>query len=82
MKKLSTTISSERDIIHKLELRIDRAKCFYNYMESLYEPLLIEANHRKLDPIWLTHPLREQKEDFLSNCNYALQSARRNYSKT
>lgn len=51
-------------------------------MESLYEPLLIEANHRKLDPIWLTHPLREQKEDFLSNCNYALQSARRNYSKT
>ncbi|KHF76915.1 hypothetical protein PJ15_2620 [Acinetobacter sp. neg1] len=81
MKRLSTTISSERDIIHKLELRIERAKCFYNYMENLYEPLLIEANHRKLDPIWLTHPLKEQKDGFYSNCEYAMQSAIRNYPK-
>lgn len=81
MKRLSTVIASERDIIHKLELRIERAKCFYNYMENLYEPLLVEANHRKLDPIWLTHPLREQKETFYSNCEYAMQSAIRNYAK-
>ena len=50
-------------------------------MENLYEPLLVEANHRKLDPIWLTHPLREQKETFYSNCEYAMQSAIRNYAK-
>lgn len=79
LKEISQNIQNERDVVAKIQLRIERVKIFYNYILSLYNPVHEEAKKRSLDHIWLTNPLAEMKTELDTNCSKVLNSARRNY---
>lgn len=79
LKKLSDVIKEERDTIRRLKARISRAKRFYDYNQELYALILDEAQRRNLTSEWCSNPLNEMKEKLNSNCDFALNSAKRHY---
>lgn len=81
LKSISSSIQEERDIVRKINQRIDRIKIFYELMISQYSILLSEATKRGLDPIWLSNPLIEMKDTLWGNCDKAYTSANRIYGE-
>jgi len=81
LKGLSQAITEERNVVEKIKLRVDRAKVFYEFMESQYEPILNEASKRGLESIWLGNPLKEMHHALEENLNAAILSAEKNYGK-
>lgn len=79
LKSKTQEIQSEKDVVERLEMRVERVRCFYGYMISLYQPLVSEGHLRSLDSSWLTNPLLEQSEALESNFKRAIDSAKRNY---
>ena len=79
IKATTEEVYSERDVVRRLEKRIQRARSFYEYIEDLYAPLRGESIRRGLSAEWCGNPLEEMKADFERNTDYALKSAKRNY---
>ena len=76
---LSQSIKEERDVLTRLGLRIERVKSFFEYVISLMDPIVAEAQRRGLMAEWCSNPLREINEQLLDDCDRALQSASRHY---
>ena len=71
--------NSSHDVVKRIEHRIERAICFYDYMISLYSPILEEASRRTLSKEWRTNPLTEARAELMENLEKARNSAVRNY---
>jgi uridine kinase len=80
LKKLSEIIKEERNTIKRLEARIKRVKLFYDYNQELYNIILAEAERRILTSEWCSNPLSEMKDKLYANCDFAITSAKKNYS--
>lgn len=80
LKKLSDTIKEERNTLRRLEARIRRVKLFYDYNQELYGLILNEATRRGLTSEWCSNPLSEMKDKLETNCDVAMNSARKHYS--
>jgi hypothetical protein len=81
LRLLSSSIQEERDVVERIQLRIKRAKIFYDFMLEQYRPIIAESTKRGLSPIWLGNPLKEMQGTFIENLERAVQSAIRNYRK-
>lgn len=79
LRDLTQQIRDEREIVVRMELRVERAKLFYHLMTDQYLSLLDEARKRGLDPVWLGNPLEEMRAAFEADTSKALHSAQRNY---
>lgn len=79
LRELTQQIRDEREIVRRMEIRVERAKIFYDLMAIQYQPLLDEATKRGLDPIWLGNPLEEMRAAFEGDTSKALHSAQRLY---
>lgn len=79
LKDHSQQILDERNVVSKIKLRVERCKIFYNYMLTQYQHILEEATKRKLEPAWLSNPLKEMYSDLERNMEKAIDSAQRNY---
>lgn len=67
------------DVVKRLELRIDKTRCFFNYMNELYLPLKEEAIRRNLPKEWRANPLEEMRSQLEDNFSRALSSAEKIY---
>lgn len=81
LRLLSNSILEERNIVERIKLRSERARCFYEFMLEQYKLIVSESSKRGLNPIWLGNPLEEMQETFNENLNRAIQSANKNYGK-
>lgn len=81
LRHLTDEIRAEREPVPRLELRIQRAREFFEYMIELYTPLYSEAARRRLPAEWLQQPLNDARPNFETHCTTALRSAKRNYPK-
>lgn len=79
LKALSSQIKEERNIVSKIEIRVNRAKIFYQYLLNLYQPIIEESQRRGLPFEWCTNPLLEMQNDLNKNCQTVLSSAKHNY---
>ncbi|MCH5549463.1 hypothetical protein L6227_09200 [Pseudomonas syringae pv. syringae] len=81
LRDLTQQIRDEREIVVRMQARVERAKLFYRLMADQYLPLLDEARKRGLDPVWLGNPLEDMRAAFEADCAKALHSAQRLYGK-
>lgn len=79
LKRLSSEIQDERNVVERIKIRAKRVEIFYDYMIQQYKPMQDEAIKRGLDPIWLGNPLEEMKDSLSDNLERAKKSAERNY---
>ena len=79
--QLSEEIDSQRDIVKRLQLRLDRLDRFVAYVGSLYAPILEETLRRGLPKEWCGDPLRDIQNSFSSNKQKAMESATRLYGE-
>ncbi len=81
LKSLTESIADERNTVQKIHLRVDRVRIFYGYMETLYRPIVDEANKRGLDVNWITNPLLDMQPMLEKHLQTVIDSATRNYGK-
>lgn len=81
LREMTQQVRDERDVVKRMEIRVEKAKVFYNLMASQYHLLLEEASKRGLDPIWLGSPFEEMRATFESDCSKAMHSAQRLYGQ-
>jgi len=81
LRDLTQRIRDEREIVVRMEMRVERAMLFYHLMTEQYSPLLDEAKKRGLNPVWLGNPLDEMQAAFYADASKALHSAQRLYGK-
>ncbi len=79
LRRLSTSIQEERDVVSRVILRVKKVKTFYSYITNQYTLLVDEAKRRNIDQIWLSNPLSEMRATLDGNMEKAIESARRNY---
>lgn len=79
LRNISQDIQNERNVVKKIKLRIQRVEIFYEYVGGLYSSILTEAKKRSLDPIWLTDPISETKNELYKKLDKVLTSAKKNY---
>lgn len=79
MRSLSSRIESERDIVTRVRLRVNRARIFYDAMEKLINPLVMQAINRGLPVQWCSDPLKERRSDLRREMMRVIRSAKRNY---
>ncbi|MGI3017748.1 P-loop NTPase fold protein [Shewanella algae] len=79
LKRLSSAIQDERNVVERIKVRAQRVEIFYDYMIQQYKPIQDEAIKRGLDPIWLGNPLEEMRASLAENLERATKSAERNY---
>lgn len=81
IKELSHKIESERNVVSKIDLRIERLNLFWDYLMNVYQILLIEAHKRSLPIEWCNNLFEDNTHTFKSNLENARNSAIRNYGK-
>lgn len=80
LNELGTKISgSPRSIVKRLELRFDKIKVFYPYMNTLYTELLKESQKRNLPIEWKSNPFDSGSRNLSLNMEAAMASANKNY---
>lgn len=81
LKKLTKDISSDRDTMRRINLRVDRVKLFWRYMSDQYHLLQSEALRRSVPSEWCVNPFADLEKTFESNCGRVLVSAAKNYGR-
>ncbi|WP_354678316.1 hypothetical protein [Cupriavidus plantarum] len=79
LRNLSHDIEAERNTLHRIRLRVQRVRLFYNYMHTSVAPLIVESQKRGLPSQWCTDPMAERRSDFRRELSRVLTSARKNY---
>jgi GTPase SAR1 family protein len=79
LRQLSENIESERDIVKRLKLRIERIRAFYAHMRTEYSKILSEATRRALPTEWCVDPFDNASSRLDTHITWALRSADRNY---
>lgn len=67
------------DVVYRLELRMEKVKVFFGYIEALYSVLLGEAHKRSVPKEWKTNPFENGRLKLTENSDRAIASAKRNY---
>lgn len=81
IKSISYQIDSERQMLPRIKLRIQRLRYFYDYVSQCYALLVQEARKRGLSTQWCGNPLEERRRDFRDEIATVLASARRTNRK-
>lgn len=79
LRHLSSEIDSERSVVRRVRIRVQRGRVFYNYMHLLLSPLVEESRKRGLPTHWCHDVMQERKNDFRKELKRVLSSAKRNY---
>lgn len=76
IKSLSYQIDSERNMLKRTRLRVERVRLFYQYVRDAYSPLIDESHKRGLPSQWCTNPFEERAFDLRKEFSRVLRSAR------
>lgn len=71
--------NSSDDVVKRLEIRVEKTRCFFKYMNELYLPLQQESIKRNLPKEWRVNPIQEIESQLEDNLSKALISAEKNY---
>ncbi|ROQ28585.1 hypothetical protein [Gallaecimonas pentaromativorans] len=67
------------NVVKRLEYRINKVGIFFDYMNDLYNQILMEGKKRNLPKEWKTNPFDDAKRQLHGNMKKAMESAVRNY---
>jgi hypothetical protein len=79
LRQLSDEINSERNVIARLKLRMDRIKAFYRSMHEQYKIVLNEARRRSLSSAYCEDPFENNAGILNKNIQRAMDSGIKNY---
>ena len=82
LKEISHKIESEKNIIRKIEIRVERIQFFWKYLTKSYSPLLNESLKRTLPSEWCNDLFGDNTVTLENTFSRVKGSAKRNYGKS